>query len=479
MRTNLFSSRIIIVIILIFLNSIIGYSQSITWYRTWGLSSRGERGQRVVQTYDGGYALLAEISLASKNGVYYSLLKYDSIGNLLWTNIIVDSSNKQLWEMQQTNDSGFIFAGWSSGALLIKTDKNGNLKWQKNYTNLNAGTRFGCVTQTNDNGYMATGSYTDYANPSGKAIIVKVDTGGSVQWERQYMDSLFNGFAGVLQIDSTYYITGYTQKIHPTYYYALLKKIDYYGNVIWTRVYNRDNGTDYIFQIKDGSLMIGGSNVNSQLPFLSKFDTTGNLKWAHTYVPDMYCYYMCKDIFDNIIITGSRSIEKTIGILRVDTGGTVVKTKDFSFSGCSTISPDCIKPTNDTGFIIAGSVGYYFPDESNTLIIKVDSAFNSPVIIGIKNIGVAVTDKFELYQNYPNPFNSTTVLKFSIPGNGYVILSIYDILGKEVFSNKKYFKNGLYEQKLNFDVLNLCSGVYFAKVNFESNSKLIKLIYLK
>jgi hypothetical protein len=39
---------------------------------------------------------------------------------------------------------------------------------------------------------------------------------------------------------------------------------------------------------------------------------------------------------------------------------------------------------------------------------------------------------FALYQNYPNPFNPTTVIRYEIKNGGIVVLSIHDLLGREV-----------------------------------------------
>jgi hypothetical protein len=67
---------------------------------------------------------------------------------------------------------------------------------------------------------------------------------------------------------------------------------------------------------------------------------------------------------------------------------------------------------------------------------------------------------FELIQNFPNPFNPITTIKFQIPNSEFVILKIYNILGKEVAT--------LVSKKLNqgnhtytFDGKNLASGVYY------------------
>lgn len=487
MRKQNFFLKSIIVIMLLFINSIIGYSQTNhIWYKTWGIFGNNESGKKVVQTFDGGYAVLTQVSKFNVSGTYYDLLKYDNSGNFLWSNLIADSTDKTLWDMQQTLDSGFIFAGWSVnifGALLIKTDKNGNLKWQRHYPNLNFNTEFFSVKQTLDSGYIACGSYLDYVNPSNKGIVIKVDSLGYVQWEKQYLDSLFNGFGDIFQAsDKKYYVACATYNID-TSIYALLKKIDSAGNVIWNNFYIHNNGAGQdITQLKDGSLILSGCDENFQ-PLIAKFDTLGNNKWVKFYTsPPFYYYYMCKDIFENIAITGGQDLLGTISNWKLDTGGTILKVKNVTFSNYSSIGSYCIKPTNDTGFIIVGDAALkdsFNNTRPDCLIIKTDSAFNVPVITKIINISNTFVNEFKVYQNYPNPFNPKTVLKFYLPNNGYINISIYDVLGKKVFSSKEYFISGLNEKQIDFSQLYLSSGVYFVKINFEFSSKLIKAIYLK
>ena len=45
---------------------------------------------------------------------------------------------------------------------------------------------------------------------------------------------------------------------------------------------------------------------------------------------------------------------------------------------------------------------------------------------------LVVPEEYALSQNYPNPFNPTTTISFSVPVEGNVVLSIYDITGRLV-----------------------------------------------
>ncbi len=83
-----------------------------------------------------------------------------------------------------------------------------------------------------------------------------------------------------------------------------------------------------------------------------------------------------------------------------------------------------------------------------------------------------------LEQNYPNPFNPTTTIKFSVSGNDFVILKIYDVLGKEVTTLvKEDMKKGNYH--VEFNASNLPSGIYFSEIRAGNNMAVKKMILLK
>ncbi len=58
-------------------------------------------------------------------------------------------------------------------------------------------------------------------------------------------------------------------------------------------------------------------------------------------------------------------------------------------------------------------------------------------------------EKFTLHKPFPNPFNRSTAISFNIPERGDVVLTVYNILGREVISRKTSFASpGKYSLEL-------------------------------
>jgi len=85
---------------------------------------------------------------------------------------------------------------------------------------------------------------------------------------------------------------------------------------------------------------------------------------------------------------------------------------------------------------------------------------------------------FGLEQNYPNPFNPSTNIKYSVPENGFVNLSVYNLVGEEVSVLVSGQVNaGFYE--IEFDATTLPSGIYFFRLQAGSFIEIKKMVLMK
>lgn len=83
--------------------------------------------------------------------------------------------------------------------------------------------------------------------------------------------------------------------------------------------------------------------------------------------------------------------------------------------------------------------------------------------VSVPNDGVGLPKNFALYQNFPNPFNPTTVIRYDCPVEGFVVLKVYDLLGREVGTLvHERQRGGRYE--VPFDGRTLTSGIYFYRL---------------
>ncbi|MCX6162382.1 MAG: T9SS type A sorting domain-containing protein [Ignavibacteriae bacterium] len=149
--------------------------------------------------------------------------------------------------------------------------------------------------------------------------------------------------------------------------------------------------------------------------------------------------------------------------------------------------PVDILKMNPSGFcsqLIGPRAGYRMvPDDSCFAIYKaqpnfVRAAFGcTGEVIGINPNTTPVS--YNLSQNFPNPFNPSTRISYSIPKDGFVKITIYDILGKEagtlVNSSRKA---GTYI--IEFNASALASGIYFYSLIVDGdNVKTKKMIMAK
>lgn len=99
-------------------------------------------------------------------------------------------------------------------------------------------------------------------------------------------------------------------------------------------------------------------------------------------------------------------------------------------------------------------------------------------LVGISGKISSLPTVFKMYGNYPNPFNPSTRIKYDLPVESFIRLSVYDILGREkaVLVNQVQ-KSGTHE--FIWDASNYPSGVYLYRLTGDGFGGTGKMILVK
>ncbi len=100
------------------------------------------------------------------------------------------------------------------------------------------------------------------------------------------------------------------------------------------------------------------------------------------------------------------------------------------------------------------------------------------ITVGIRHQKHTFPEMFYLSQNYPNPFNPITTIEYSIPKQSLVTIKVFDLLGREVatlVNEEKPAGNYI----VNFNGINLSTGIYFYRLEADSYIAVKKLLLLK
>lgn len=99
-------------------------------------------------------------------------------------------------------------------------------------------------------------------------------------------------------------------------------------------------------------------------------------------------------------------------------------------------------------------------------------------LVNVETVPANVPKKYNLCQNYPNPFNPSTNIKFDIPKDENVNITLFDLLGREVFTLVNEFKKAG-EYSIVFDGSKLSSGTYFYRIEAGDFTDTKKMILIK
>jgi hypothetical protein len=267
------------------------------WHKGHG-TERGDHVHYGLQTSDGGYIMAGQTS-ESPGASNMLIIKTDPEGQLQWQKIIGTSGQDDYSVFIEEVAGGFIAAGalYDSGTqqrALVKFDYDGKIVWQKTYPADGNGEIRG-FDKTSDGGIVAAGYVESrrsgylFISDDGKGSILKTDADGNLQWEK--ILSVATHAMRVYEVAGGFAVSGISPEGNRNF---CLIKTDDSGDIQWHKNYGGNEQEDLYDSdlTKDGGYILAGhklifgavSNNTDIFDFwLVKVDSEGNLQWDKTF----------------------------------------------------------------------------------------------------------------------------------------------------------------------------------------------------
>ena len=317
-----------------------------------------------------------------------------------------DSINTPSNDMIQTIDSGFIMIGGSYienpiglAALIIKTDKLGEVIWSKKFGVEGYSVVSNYIRQTSDNGFIITGTIDTSGDLSNRIFLIKIDYLGNLIWNKVFhssIDSFFNnGPLGIRQaLDNGFVITG-ERRTQSGAQRDFLIRTDSMGNLIFSKSYwkqqHRSRGFDLQF-LDNGEIILIGvddplnpyNNIllikvnNNGIPIWSR--TIGTVATDSMVIPGYPAhletapdggYVFCVPIQDHY----TNSYYNHFILTKTDSAGNLMWNYLYNVIQSDEVSGCSIKNTTDGGFILCGDSEDSLEDD-DIYLIKTDEFGN-------------------------------------------------------------------------------------------------------
>lgn len=216
-------------------------------------------------------------------------------------------------------------------------------------------------------------------------------------------------------------------------------------------------------QISASEIKIGSPtyNANMSVTYPVKFSDVNNLASIDISLKFNPQLFTLKNIESTSLLSGMQLNQKVYaGEINIGIAGT----ENIAADG------DVLLLTFDINSDIGRNVN---PSFEFTKVLLNETDFTS-IATSFEFTQTVLPTEFVLGQNYPNPFNPSTTIRYQIPEDGYVKISVYDVLGKLVntlVSEQKEagFYSTIWNGRNDYGS-EVSNGIYFYKITVTGKS---------
>jgi len=251
------------------------------WTKTYG-SVDEDYGKNLIETSDGNLIIAGGTYGSDLFGDIY-LLKIDQNGDTIWTKRFSDNDQEVPFNLLETTNGEYLITGTNEdnknprGLYLLKVNTNGEILWNNT---IGAGLwKWGYSTiELSSDELLTCGMYT--LDGHSQILILKTDNQGNIIWEKEYGEEELSEQGNSIKqnFDGTFTITGSSYDSRTVQSDIVLMKIDRNGNQIWFKKFGgpqSEIGINLIKDINDNNIITGDYDGNI---FMTTIDNNGNFK---------------------------------------------------------------------------------------------------------------------------------------------------------------------------------------------------------
>lgn len=319
----------------------------------------------VVEDKFGNYAIAGSTKNYGNGDAF--LTKWNKDGEMLWYRTYGANSNEMFYNVINTNDNGYLLMGVtasyssSEDALLIKVDSGGTVQWSKTMGGSSMNEFFYRGVQLENGNFVLGGTYQSAGAGREDNFLIKMDVNGNLIWSKLYGNARYNVITG-LAVNTDGSII-FSSSYENPYGELAIVKVDSNGNILWNNLFGgSEPDAAYDMTIgHDGNIYMVGSyrpTSNNMDMCIASFDQSGNTRFVKTYGGSLNDVLFRVKPFNNDLVAIGYSQSYGSGgmdgqIIRFDTSGTIVGQNNFGGSSDDILYG--INTTQDGGFITVGS----------------------------------------------------------------------------------------------------------------------------
>lgn len=356
-----------------------GAEAAVTWEKAYYTSPTGVV---TAPTADGGYVSLG---FFNDSGDYLpTVMKLDTLGNIEWYRRYRPAVGR--WDIvakiTPTKDGGFLLCGLSyvptSGALVMKLDGLGNVLWTKTYLPALPPKYSGSpyykrsdngiqILEADDGGYLflAADQIGTMARTAEKNLwLLKLSSGGDIQWQKSLAASAGDWAENLLKTRAgDYMVTAHTNLGTGGSSRSLVLKVDALGTIKWAKTYDnaRTNLLHSLTEFEDGSFALAGKELILRMPWVVKFDPSGDIVWQKEYITAQkvdHALTILPAADNGLLVAGGYA---SSAILKLSSAGTAQWLAELKNGGIVR----SFQPTTDGGYVLSSWGNTVFKLDAN------------------------------------------------------------------------------------------------------------------